>query len=125
MTQTNAAAAANETNAPAPKPESKMSRARAIYQELSQVEKFEEGDSIRKQFIKRAMADVGLTESGAQTYYNSLRKEAQGGDLYWKPKKAATVAQVQGAEGGEQEEAQDPQAQAGDDENKDEQQAAE
>lgn len=63
------------------KPESKMSKARALYQQLVE-EGAPEGRSIRQEFIARSQVEVGLTKSGAITYYNNLNNEAKGKPLY-------------------------------------------
>lgn len=92
---TNAAAAAPA----APKAPSKMDKARALYQSLkAEGYVVPEGSSIRKEFISAAQAQIGLTKNGAITYYNNLQNEAKGKPLYITPKKAATVAEVAGAE---------------------------
>lgn len=111
MTTANTNAAAEVTGAtnanaaaPAPKEPSKMDRARVLFTSLKAEDAvIPEGSSIRKEFISKAqvaIADggIGLTKNGAITYYNNLQNEAKGNPLYIKPKKAATTAQVQGAE---------------------------
>lgn len=89
---------------PTPKEPSKMERARGVFQALKAEDAvIPEGSSVRKEFIAKttvAIADggIGLTKNGAITYYNNLQNEAKGNPLYIKPKKAATTAEVQGAE---------------------------
>lgn len=111
MTQTNAAATTEAAPA-APKAPTKMARARELFAEVKAMETFAEGDTARKVFLRRAVADIGLTESGAQTYYNNLQREAGGKDLYYrKPASAAPKAEGETSpEAG----ATDPQAQAED-----------
>lgn len=109
MTTANTTAAATAP-APAPTPAapkepSKMERARDVFKALKADDYVvPEGSSIRKEFISKttvAIADggIGLTKNGAITYYNNLQNEAKGKPLYISPKKAATTAEVQGAEG--------------------------
>lgn len=90
----NNAAATVEQKAP-----NKMSRCRAIFNEIrAEGYALPEGKSPRKNFIERSIAEVEVSEACATTYYNNLQREAKGGKLYVPAKKAATVAQVQGAE---------------------------
>lgn len=70
------------------KPESKMSRARTLLAEIRAVDA-PEGSSHRKEFIRRAQEEIGLTQSGTITYYNNLNNEAKGLPLYKHTRKAA------------------------------------
>lgn len=124
MTTANNAPATDTTAAPAaaaapaaPKAPSKMDKARALYNSLKDpAYVVPEGSSVRKEFISKAsvpVADggIGLTKNGAITYYNNLQNEAKGKPLYITPKKAATTAEVQGAES---QVAKTPETEAGD-----------
>lgn len=98
-TDTTNANAAPDAAAVAPKEPTKMDRARALFKSLkADGVVIPEGSSVRKEFISRGIAEVGLTKNGAITYYNNLQNEAAGKALYIKPKKAATTGEVQGAE---------------------------
>ena len=79
MTQNNTAAAA----APAAEPKlpSKMFQARELLNKIKG-ETLPEGRSVRQEFIARGQSEIGLTKSGAITYYNNLKSEAAGKALY-------------------------------------------
>lgn len=95
----NNAAQTNNAATEAPAQPNKMARCRAIFNVVSaDGYTAPEGSSPRKEFIKQSMATVGISNACAVTYYNNLQREKKGGKLYAAPKKAATVAQVQGAE---------------------------
>lgn len=70
----------------------KIDRAREIFQRVTGA-KFQapEGSSPRAEFIKSCIADLGMTDSGASTYWQNLSTEAKGGPLY-KHAKPATGA---------------------------------
>lgn len=91
-----AIAAATAASVPAPvaaKEPSKMELARPIFVEVNGAGfELPEGKSARATFISRAVAEVGLTDKGAATYWQNLNKEAKGLPLYGK-KKAANVEQ--------------------------------
>lgn len=91
-----------------PKPETKMAKCRGLLNEIKADAANLVDTSVRQEFIKRAISEIGMSKAGAITYYNNLNREAQGKPLYQKPKSAATTAQVQAA--GEAEESSDEQA---------------
>ena len=109
-TETNAAAV-DTAPAAAPKAPSKMDKAKALFAELRTVT-LAEGDSIRKQFISRGQTEIGLTKSGAITYYNNLRGQAKGEKLYPYTKKAAPKAAAPEAQGDANAEQSEEEAQA-------------
>lgn len=100
MTQNTAAAAPAVEEAKAP---SKMSLARGLLKTI-QGETLPEGTSVRQAFIARGQSEIGLTKSGAITYYNNLKSEAAGKALYPHSgkKKAAAPAAEANAESGDQ-----------------------
>lgn len=94
MAENNTAQTAAEVAKP-----NKMARCRTIFNEIrAEGYTLPEGSSPRKEFIKRSIAEVQVSEACATTYYNNLQREAKGGKLYGGAKKAATVADVQSAE---------------------------
>lgn len=100
MTQTNTAAApAVEAKAP-----SKMFLARELLKKI-QGEELPEGTSVRQAFIARGQSEIGLTKSGAITYYNNLKSEAAGKALYphsgKKAKAQATETTAEASDAGE------------------------
>lgn len=102
MTNTNVAANTAATT-PAAEPAAvltKMDHARKLFAEVySQGYKFkvEGSKSQRNEFVKRAIAEFGMTKNGAATYFQNLSNEAKGEKLYkYTSKKKADVP---GAEG--------------------------
>lgn len=80
---------------------SKAELAKAIFDELHQDDADLDGLSIRACFIKRAMAETGLTKNGASTYYQNFMNEARGKKRYsYTPsrKKAADAQAEAGAD---------------------------
>lgn len=81
-----------------PKAPSKMELARPIFKEVTaEGAVLPEGKTARATFIARAVAEIGLTDKGAATYYQNLTKEAKGQPLYSRKKKV-TEAEVPQAE---------------------------
>lgn len=61
--------------------QSKMGMARELYHNLnSNAENLE--TSVRQAFISEATSKVGLTNSGAASYYQMVKTESEGGDPY-------------------------------------------
>lgn len=61
---------------------SKMERAKALYAEVFSKGYDLEGKSQRKVFTERAMAEIGLTKNGANTYFQNLSNANRGQALY-------------------------------------------
>lgn len=100
---TNAPAAAPTAPAAPVKPESKMSRAKKLYDEIFSPGYDLEGKSQRQVFTARAISEIGLTSSGANTYFQNISNDKkEPGTLY----KYNRTEKKPGAEGTE-----DPQAQ--------------
>lgn len=99
MTNTNTA----QTQTPAAEAPSKMDQAKVLFAEIftpGYKFKHQEAKSQRGEFIKRAMAEFGMTKAGAGTYYQNLSNHIQKGKkLYEYTPKKATKAEVAGAEG--------------------------
>lgn len=70
----------------------KIDRAREVFQRVT-ASNFvaPEGSSPRAEFIKSCVAEFGMTDKGASTYWQNLNTEAKGGPLY-KHAKPATGA---------------------------------
>lgn len=62
---------------------SKIDMARGLFDKINH-EGYEpaEGSSPRKDFIAQCVADLGMTEKGASTYWQNLRNDAAGEGLY-------------------------------------------
>lgn len=89
---TNAAAT---TPAVTEKPKSKMELARPLYKEIyteGYQLKAEGAKSQRGEFVKRAMAEIGLTKHGAATYFQNLSNESRGMPTYKHSKKTGSKA---------------------------------
>lgn len=88
MTTSNAAATTTTTAAEAKAP-TKMDLARPLFAEIyKQGYKLSEGcKSQRSEFIKRGMAELGLTKNGAATYFQNLTNESRGEGVYKYAKK--------------------------------------
>lgn len=70
----------------------KIDRAREVFQRVSAPNFLApEGSSPRAEFIKSCVAEFGMTDKGASTYWQNLSTEAKGGPLY-KHAKPATGA---------------------------------
>lgn len=97
MTQNNTAAA--NTQATETKEPTKMDLVRPIFKEIySQGYKLSEGcKSQRAEFIKRAMAEAGMTKNGAATYFQNLTNESRGEPTYKYGKKKAEGQTTEGA----------------------------
>lgn len=101
MAKTNATTPATDTNV------KKIDLARPIYQEVTAKGFDLQGKTARRVFIDRCVAELGMGEKGANTYFQNLKSEATTGDLYpyakstakATPAPAPTKAEVQGAEG--------------------------
>lgn len=98
MTQNNTAAT-NTTNAAEVKEPTKMDLVRPIFKEIySQGYKLSEGcKSQRAEFIKRSIAEAGMTKNGAATYFQNLTNEARGEPTYKYGKKKAEGQTTAGA----------------------------
>lgn len=99
MTTTNTPAAT--TTAPAAEAPTKMDHAKKLFNEIftpGYKFKHQDAKSQRGEFIKRAMAEFGMTKAGAGTYYQNLSNNIHKGEKLYKytPKKKGDVA---GAEG--------------------------
>lgn len=102
-TKTTTNASKNTTEAPVTK---KIDQAKALFDKIMDP-KFvlPEGKSHRGLFMEQAMAEIGLSKSGANTYFQNLKNEAETGDRYkYAPKSTAntsnvTRGQVKAAEG--------------------------
>lgn len=98
MATTNVATKNTNTAAEAApaKPESKMSRAKKLYDEIYGRGYVLKANSQRAEFIERAMNEIGLSKAGANTYFQNLANEARGQDRYkynrYESKKPATEA---------------------------------
>lgn len=58
-----------------------------IYEEIIQPGYDLKNLSIRQEFLKRAVEEAGMTQAGAQTYYNACRRKFEGKSMYYtKPK---------------------------------------
>ena len=81
-----------------------MALARELLKKI-QGETLEEGVTVRQAFIARGQSEIGLTKSGAITYYNNLKSEAAGKPLYphsGKKKAAAPAADASTGEGADE-----------------------
>lgn len=78
----------------------KIDRAREIFKRIHDP-KFmaPEGSSPRAEFIKSCIADLGMTDSGASTYWQNLSTEAKGGPLYKHAKPATGAPRGRRADG--------------------------
>ena len=81
MAKTNTAAT-TEATTEATKAPSKMALARALRAEIYAAGYDLDGKSQRQVFIARAQAEIGMTEAGANTYFQNLSNEAAGRGLY-------------------------------------------
>lgn len=102
MTTTNNAAANTAPAAAEPaKVMTKMDHARVLFAEIytpGYKFKIEGAKSQRNEFIKRAIAEFGMTQNGAATYFQNLSNEAKGDPLY-KYTSKKTKAGTEQAEG--------------------------
>lgn len=104
MTTTNTAVA-TQTQEQAKAP-SKMDHARKLFAEIYTAGykfKIPGAKSQRNEFIKRAIAEFGMTQAGAATYFQNLTNEAKGEPVYKYnkgKKKAATTTGEAGAAAG-------------------------
>lgn len=65
-----------------------MSICKELFAEIMSPDyKCQEGKSQRQEFIQRAVDEAGMTKKGSETYWQSLRRQANGGQLYVTGKK--------------------------------------
>lgn len=85
MAKTTPAAQATAPEAAAPaadKAQSKMQRAKALYDEVFSAGYDLGGKSQRQVFKARAIAEIGMTDAGANTYFQNISNEKAGKGLY-------------------------------------------
>lgn len=61
---------------------SKIESAKRIYQRVMDPEFNAHGKSLRAAFIELAVAELAMTQSGANTYFQNLKNEAETGQRY-------------------------------------------
>lgn len=72
----------------------KIDIAKKLYAEITAVPA-PEGKTHRGIFIERAMAQIGMSKSGANTYFQNLKNEAHGEGRYkYQPKSPAKAAEA-------------------------------
>lgn len=73
---------------------SKKEQAVALYKEMASASS--DGSVVRKDFIARAVKDIGMTAAGASTYYSNSKTLATGGEVptYYVPADTKKVTQA-------------------------------